>query len=103
MGDAEPLEVTIDKIFAAAVKKYNVPREELTGQKRTKEIMNARHVAIFLMREITELSTGRIGDIFGGRDHSTVMSSCKWVKTKMAREPLFTADIEALKNEITGE
>ncbi len=101
MGDAEPLEVTIDKIFAAVVKKYNVPREELIGQKRTKEIMNARHIAIFLMREITELSTARIGDIFGKRDHSTVMSSCKWVKTRMAREPLFTADIEALKNEIT--
>ena len=100
MGDAEPLEVTIDKIFSAVVKRYNIPREDIVGLKRTKEIMHARHVTIFLMREITELSTGRIGDIFG-RDHSTVMSSCKWVRTKMAREPLFAADIEALKNEIT--
>ena len=81
----------------------DVSREEIVGQKRTKDIMAARHVTIFLMREITELSTGRIGDILGGRDHSTVMSSCKWVKTRMVREPLFASDIENLKAEITGD
>ncbi len=102
MGDTEPLDVTIDKIFAAVSKKHNVSREEIVGQKRTKEIMAARHVTIFLMREITELSTARIGDILGGRDHSTVMSSCKAVKTRMVREPLFASDIENLKSEITG-
>ena len=102
MGDTEPLEVIIDKIFAAVVKKYNVSREEIVGQKRTKEIMNARHVTIFLLLEITELSTGRVGDILGGRDHTTVISSRKWVRTKMAREPLFSSDIENLKAEIAG-
>lgn len=103
MGDAEPLEVTIDKIFAAVTKKHGVSREDIVGQKRTKDIMTARHVTIFLMREITELSTGRIGDILGKRDHSTIMSSCKWVKTRMVREPLFASDIENLKAEITGD
>ena len=101
MGDAEPLEVTIDKIFAAVVKKYNIPREDLIGPKRSKEIAIARHVSIYMIREITELSLPRIGNIFGGRDHATVMASCKSVKTRMAREPLFAADMEALRKEIT--
>lgn len=100
MGDAEPLEVTIDKIFTAVVKKYNISREDIVGQKRQKEIMLARHVTIYLLLEITELSTGRVGDILGGRDHTTVISSRKWVKTKMVREPLFASDIENLKAEI---
>jgi len=102
MGDTEPLEVTIDKIFAAVVKKYNIPREEIVGQKRQKEIVLSRHVSIYLIREITELSLPRIGKIFNDRDHATVLSSYKWVKTKMTREPLFTSDIETLKKEITG-
>ena len=62
--------------------------------------MLARHVTIYLLLEITELSTGRVGDILGGRDHTTVISSRKWVKTKMVREPLFASDIENLKAEI---
>ena len=90
-----------DAVLLPATDLY-VSREEIVGQKRNKEIMAARHVTIFLMREITELSTGRIGDILGGRDHSTVMSSCKTVRTRMVREPLFASDIENLKAEITG-
>ena len=101
MGDAEPLEVTIDKIFAAVVKKYNVPREEITGKKRAKEIMTPRHISIYLIREITELSLPRIGKIFD-RDHSTMLSSCEWVQKKIIHDPLFAADLELLRKEISG-
>ncbi len=101
MGDAEPLEVTIDKIFAAVVKKYNVPREEITGKKRAKEVMTPRHISIYLIREITELSLPRIGKIFD-RDHSTMLSSCVWVQKKIIHDPLFAADLELLRKEISG-
>ncbi|MBQ8357964.1 MAG: chromosomal replication initiator protein DnaA [Clostridia bacterium] len=101
LGDAEPLNVTIDKIFAAVFKKYNIPKEEVVGKKRNKEIATARHVAIFLIREITEISLPNIGKIFE-RDHSTVMSSIEWVKKRTIAEPIFAADIENLKKEIQG-
>ena len=103
MGDAEPLEVTIDKIFAAVVKKYNISREEIVGQKRTKEIATARHISVYLIREITELSLPRIGKIFGGRDHATALSSYNWVKTRIVQDPIFASDIDLLKKEITGD
>ena len=99
--DAEPLSVTIDKIFAAVFKRYNIPKEEIVGKKRTKEIAVARHVAVYLIREITEMSLPNIGKIFE-RDHSTAMSSIDWVKKRMMAEPLFAADIENLKKEIQG-
>lgn len=101
LGDTEPLNVTIDKIFAAVYKKYNIPKEEVVGKKRNKEIAVARHVAIYLIREITEISLPNIGKLFD-RDHSTVKSSLDWVKRHIVSEPIFNADIENLKGEIQG-
>lgn len=101
LGDSEPLSVTIDKIFAAVYKKFDIPKEELVGKKRTKEIAKVRHIAIFLIREITEMSYPNIGKIFE-KDHSTVMSSLEVVKRTIAADPLYAADIEAIKKEIEG-
>ena len=101
LGDAEPLNVTIDKIFAEIFKKYNIPREEIVGKKRTKEIARARHVAIYLVRDITEMSYPNIGKLFG-RDHATVMSSLDVVKKKIVADPLFSIDVENMKRDITG-
>ena len=101
LGDTEPLNVTIDKIFAAVYKKYNIAKDEIVGKRRNKEIANARHVAIYLIREITEISLPNIGKIFD-RDHSTVMSSLDWVKRRIMAEPIFNADIENLRKEIQG-
>ncbi len=102
IGESEPLDVTIDKIFSAVVKKYGVSREEIVGQKRTKNIMPSRHISIYLIREITEMSFPNIGKLIGDRDHATMISSYEWVKKKLIREPIFAADIETLRKEITG-
>ena len=101
LGDAEPLSVTIDKIFAAVFKKYNIPKEEVTGKKQNKEIATARHVANYLIREITEMSFPNVGKIFG-RDHTTAISSIKKVQKMIVTDPIFAADIENMKKEIQG-
>ncbi len=101
LGDTEPLSVTIDKIFAAVYKKFGIPKEELVGKKRTKEIAKVRHIAVYLIHEITEMSYPNIGKIFE-RDHSTVMSSLDVVKKTIAADPLYAADIENIKKEIEG-
>ena len=101
LGDTEPLSVTIDKIFAAVYKKFNIPKEELVGKKRTREIAKARHIAVYLIHEITEMSYPNIGKIFG-RDHSTVMSSLEVVKKEIAKDALYAADIDNIKKEIVG-
>ncbi len=101
LGDAEPLSVTIDKIFAAVYKKYNVTKEDLIGKKRNKEITYPRHITIYLLREVTEMSFPNISKVID-KDASTVQSSYKLVKTRLIRDALFAADIEALKQDITG-
>ena len=99
LGDAEPVDVTIEKIFSVIYKTYNVTKEELVGKKRNKEIVQARHVAIALIRDITEISLKRIGKIFS-RDHATVMASIEVVSKRQIGDPLFAADYENLKKEI---
>ena len=99
LGDTEPLNVTIDKIFAAVYKKFDVPKDELIGKKRTKEIAKVRHIAIHLIREITEISLPHIGKIFN-RDHATVLSSLDVVKKQLLADPLYAADIDNLKKEV---
>jgi len=101
LGDTEPLSVTIDKIFAAVYKKFDIPKEELVGKKRTKEIAKVRHIAVYLIHEITEMSYPNIGKIFE-RDHTTVMASLEVVRKTIAKDALYAADIENIKKEIEG-
>jgi chromosomal replication initiator protein len=101
-GDAEPLEVTINKIFAAVVKKFGISKEDIIGQKRAKEIMIARHTTVYLIREITELSLKRIGALMDNRDHASILHSYNTAKQTIVKNPLYQADIDELKKEICG-
>ena len=99
LGGAEPVNVTVDKIFAAIEKKYNVSKADLESKSRVKEVAQARHIAIYLIRSITEMSLPHIGKMFN-RDHSTVISSIEAIDKKIASFPSFDAEISELKKEI---
>ena len=102
LGGEEPASVTVEKIFAAVYKKYGISKEDLIGQKRNKEIAATRHIANYLIREITEMSYPNIAKIFG-RNHSTVISSIEIVEKKIKNDKAFELEIENLKKEITGK
>ena len=102
LGGAEPTNVTVDKVFSAVFKKYNVHREDIIGTRRTKEVAFARHVSIYLIRSITDMSYPNIGKIFS-KDHATVMSSFDNIEKRMATDNLFALEIAELKKEITGQ
>ena len=99
LGGAEPIGVTVDKIFAAVEKKYGIAKADLTGKSRIKEVAQARHVTIHLVRTVTEMSLPAIGKLFN-RDHSTVISSLDTIDKKMASSPAFEAEINNLIKEI---
>ena len=100
LGGAEPLSVTIEKNYTAVQKKYGIRKEDILGQKRNKEIAEARHICVYLIREITEISYPQIGKIFG-RDHATVISSYDKVSKKL-NDPMFNVEIKSIISEITG-
>ena len=102
LGGAEPIKVTVDKIFSAVYHKYGISKEDLTSSKRNKEIAAARHVCIFLIREITEMSYPNIAKIFE-RDHSTIISSYNMTFARYQMDALFTIEMDDLKKEISGQ
>ena len=102
LGGAEPVNITVDKIFTAVFRKYGISKEDLISPKRNKEIANARHVAIFLIREMTEMSFPNISKVFN-RDHATIMSSYNKALSMFQLDPMFTLEINDMKKEITGQ
>ena len=101
LGGAEPISVTVDKIFAAIFKKYNVTKEDVLGKKRNREIANARHMAIYLIKEITEMSYPDIGKIFS-RDHTTAIASYQLVEKRLSTDALAHIEIDELKKEVAN-
>lgn len=67
------LKVTIDHIISVVSSVTGISKAEITGDKRSRAIVQARHLAMYLARELTDVSLPQIGDKFGGRDHTTVL------------------------------
>ncbi len=64
---------------------YNMDESTLKGSQRTKEVAEARHIAIYLVRKLTNLSSPEIGREFGGRDHTTVLSSITKIEESLKK------------------
>ena len=73
----------IQRIQRVVAEYYNVTVDDLKSKKRVSTIAFPRHIAIYLSRQLTDESFPRIGMAFGGRDHSTVMSSCEKIKEEL--------------------
>ena len=73
LNETQPVPVTVEKIIDEVGRTYSVTVEDIRSRKRTSMVSNARKVAMYVVREITGMSTLEIGREFGGRDHSTVV------------------------------
>ena len=95
LGGAEPVNVTVDKIFTAVYRKYGIKKEDIIGERRTKDIAQARHIAIYLIRTITDMSFPGIGKILN-RNHTTIISSIETVEKKILSSQSFSLEIDEL-------
>ena len=95
VGSEEPTSVTVDRIFSIVEQKLGVSKSELIGPSRTKNIVAARHVAVYLIRNVTDISLPHIGRIFN-RDHTTVMSSCTAVERRMLSDSSYNFTINEM-------
>jgi len=94
--------LTIDHIKEEVASRYQVSRAELEGASRKKEITQARHVAIYLAREMTDHSFPAIGREFGDRDHTTIMHSYVKIKSLLEDTPLLHAEISDLQEALAA-
>jgi chromosomal replication initiator protein len=72
----EPENMTPERILAAVAERFGVKSDVLCGQRRTRAVVLPRQVAMYLARQLTDLSLVEIGRMFGNRDHSTVLYAC---------------------------
>jgi len=86
-----------ERIAETVARYYGVPIDELKGRARDKQIVLPRQIAMYLMREETEAPLLRIGEVLGGRDHSTVLHGCEKIEREMAENDEFRRDVGALR------
>ena len=96
----DPKRITPELIIDCVADYYSLSADMLRGDSRKKEIALARHVAVYLTREMTGLSLPRIGDAFG-RDHSTIINSCDKVTKMLDTSSDMKSSIADLKKIIT--
>ncbi len=89
--------LTIAHIKDEVAMRYHLKRHDLEGASRKKEISQARHMAIYLARDMTNNSFPAIGKQFGNRDHTTIMHSYMKVKTLLKETPLLQAEVNEMK------
>ena len=96
-----PTDALIEKILSTVSKAYGVPADQMKSKKRTDTVANARHVAIYIIKQLTELTLKEIGAIFG-RDYSTVISSIDKVEKNIKTVNNYEAEVNRLLKEIKG-
>ena len=94
-------EITAEKIIETVSVEYDVPVTDMKSKKRQKKIVNARQIAMFLLKNRLDLNLTTIGGLFGGKDHSTVISSIRKVEGKMEDSKVFKGEIDRLKQNIS--
>jgi chromosomal replication initiator protein len=82
----EPVEVSAELVLSVVADFLNIDLSDLKGNSRRREISQARQIGMYLMRQHTSLSLPKIGEEFGGKDHSTVMYSCEKVRQLQAAD-----------------
>ncbi|MEO0356091.1 MAG: chromosomal replication initiator protein DnaA [Cyanobacteria bacterium P01_A01_bin.3] len=89
-------EVTPSVIMEVVCEEYKVSAEDLLSNSRKREISQARQVAMFLMRNYTDLSLPKIGEALGGKDHTTVLYSCEKVNQLQEKDPQVARQMQQL-------
>ncbi len=100
-GDSKEKKITPESIIEACAKFYNVKKEDIFSEKRTKDVAFARQVSIYIIREITNFSFPKIGSFFG-KDHATAIYAIKQVTKAMENDIGIKVNIEGLINDIKG-
>ena len=98
----EARKVTAELIISVVADKYGVTAEDIIGKRRSREIATPRQVAMYICREMTDMSTTSIGRAFGDRDHTTVLHGCDKVADAIAADFAFKRRVEELMKLVEG-
>ena len=94
INNDQPAPMTIEKIIEEVARTFGTTADDIRSSKRSSNISNARQIAIYIVREITQLPYDSIGKEFGGRDHSTVVYAMQQIDKKIQKDPKMKATVD---------
>ena len=94
--------ITPDNIIKEVCRYFRLEEDQIRGPSRSRDILNARQIAMYLIRRMTSLSLDETGKVFGGRDHSTVLNSINKVEKKMKSDPTYAETVKAIITNINS-
>ncbi len=103
IADRQPRPITVSMILDATVEQFGFPVDELIGKSRRRPLVIARQMAMFVTRELTDLSFPHIAREFGGRDHTTVMHACDKISALMKERSQIYNQVTALEKTIRAQ
>ena len=93
-------EITLELIQDVTASYFNISTEDLLSKKRSQDVAFPRQVAMYLCRTLTDTSTTKIGDVFGGKDHTTVLHACEKIAKKKDGDSHFNQKLGELVDRI---
>ncbi len=103
VGSTRQRQISIDMIQNMVANHYSIKVEEMCSKKRTRVVTFPRQVAMYLTRELTEASLPRIGEEFGGRDHTTVLHACNKIQRMLQKNPSLQRELSQLMEELCNQ
>jgi len=94
--DNKPL--TVDDILEKVCTHYNVKQQQVVSRSRKRDYVLVRQVSMYLAQKYTKMPAGRIGQLIGGRDHSTVIHSCSTIEQRLKIDKAFVAELNSIEN-----
>ncbi|MCL6557303.1 MAG: chromosomal replication initiator protein DnaA [Firmicutes bacterium] len=98
-----PKQITAQLIQEKVAAYYGLKPEDFKSKKRSRNVAFPRQIAMYLTRELTDLSLPQIGDAFGGRDHTTVLHACEKITAQLATDALLDEAIKEIRQKIKEE
>ncbi|MHB1606958.1 MAG: chromosomal replication initiator protein DnaA [Leptospirales bacterium] len=92
--------VSVERIIQEVAEYYKVLPKDVRSKKRHKTLVTARHMAVYLIRDLTQKSYPEIGRELGGRDHSTAIYSFKLMEERLESDPVISSDVGFLKKKL---
>ncbi|MBK7426484.1 MAG: chromosomal replication initiator protein DnaA [Saprospiraceae bacterium] len=92
--------VSIESIQELVAKTFDIPVDQLNGKSRKRGVVIARQLSMYLAKNYTNKSLKVIGDYFGGKDHSTVIYSCKAIQDMLDTDPKFRTKVNEIEREV---
>lgn len=94
--------ITPDNIIREVCRFFRVEEDQIRGPSRSRDILNARQIAMYLIRSMTSISLDETGKLFGGRDHSTALNGITKVETRMKKDHTYAETVKAIITNINS-